>query len=217
MRSTVGLCTVLALALTSGVASGSATPDLLHSATRLAPLTPAVTYQASLFAPQLRVTPRDATWQGAQFTSHGYDWVALVQRPPNAGGVVLVAAPGSRQSAATTLHRLETERADIPAVGISTQPAVPVTIAGFTGQQFDGVVTGQYGHTFVPFSGHSRGASSSAGDHLRIPEGKAFRIVVLNVRGSVVFVEIDENSPTLDSSFLGEVTDLLSVLRFPAS
>ena len=48
----------------------------------------------------------------------------------------------------------------------------------FTGQQFDGVVTGKYGHTFVPFSGKSGGASGSSGDHDRLPQGSAFRIIV---------------------------------------
>jgi hypothetical protein len=64
-------------------------------------------------------------------------------------------------------------------------------------------------------SSASSSASSSAGDHLRLGNGKAFRIVVLNVRGRPVVFEIDADSPTLDSSFLAEVKNLLASLRFP--
>src|SRR5919201_783314 len=70
-------------------------------------------------------------------------------------GIVVVSAPSSAQSPATTLHLLETERADRAAVGIAVQPQVAVTIGGVRGWRFDGIATGQYGHTFVPFSGHS--------------------------------------------------------------
>jgi hypothetical protein len=212
MKRLIGTVCVLAVAV--GAASAAGPPDLLKSKTRFPALRPGVTYQASLFAPAIRVTAPDANWGGGQFVSQGYDWVVLAQRPPRRGGVVLVSAPQSTQSAATTLHRLETERADIPAVGISVEPAVPVTIDGFRGKQFDGTVTGQYGHTFVPFSGKSSGASSSAGDHIRLPKGTAFRIIVLDVRGKVVVFEIDSDTG-LDDAFVARVTKVLALLRFP--
>jgi hypothetical protein len=215
MRPITVLCAALALAPATAIASAGGAPELLKSATRFAPLQPHVMYQASLFSPELQITAPDGNWQGAQFVSHGYAWVILPQRPPNRGGVAMISAPRSTQSAATTLHRLQTERADVPAVGITTRPAHAVTIGGFRGQQFDGTVTGRYGHTFVPFSSSSGGASSSAGDHLRLGNGKAFRIVVLNVRGKPVVFEIDADSATLDSSFLTQVTNLLALLRFP--
>ena len=208
------LGTVCALAVAAGAASAAGPPDLLKSQTRFSALKPGVTYQASLFAPPVQVTAPDFNWRGAQYVSHGYYWVILAQRPPARGGIVLISAPQSRQSAATTLHRLETERADIPAVGISVEPAVAVAIGGFGGEQFDGIVTGQYGHTFVPFSSLSSAASSSAGDHIRLPKGTAFRIIVLDVRGKVVVFEIDSDSG-LNDAFVARVTKVLALLRFP--
>ena len=130
------------------------------------------------------------------------------------GGMAVISAPGSSQSAVTTLHRLQTERADARAVGITTRPAVAVTIAGFQGQQFEGVVTGQYGHTFAPFSRSKGGSSASAGDHLRYAKNVAFRIVVLNVRSKPVVFLMDSNKPTLDPTFLAANGQLLKLLRF---
>jgi hypothetical protein len=85
---------------------------------------------------------------------------------------------------ATTVHRLQTERASGDRVGIKIATTVNVRIDGFAGKQFDGIVTGKYGHTFVPFSGASPGASSSVGDHNRFPYNDPFRIVVVAVHGT---------------------------------
>jgi hypothetical protein len=98
-------------------------------------------------------------------------------------------------------------------------PTVTVRLAGFPGKQFDGTVTGQYGHTFVPFSGSSSGASSSAGDHDRLPRNTAFRIIVLNVRGKPIFFELDhgDKQGRFDPGFLPPATQLVRALKFPTA
>jgi hypothetical protein len=199
-----------------GHATAGGPPDIAKASTKFAPLKAGPTYQASLFAPPIRVTLPDSKWLGGQWTNHGYDLIVLAWRP-HGGGIMIISAPGSTQSAATTLHRLETERATGPAVGISIQPAVAVMVAGFRGRQFDGTVTGQYGHTFVPFSGQAGGASSTAGDHDRLGKGKAFRILVLNVRGKVIFFETDSDAPTQDPALVADATKIIHSLKFPNS
>jgi hypothetical protein len=195
-----------------GPAAGSGALDLLKSSKRDAGLQPQVPYQASLFAPHVSITAPTAGWRGHQWLDHAYDWFSVSR--PN-GGIAVVSAPASAQSAATTLHLLETERADSAAVGVATQPQVTVTIGGFRGWRFDGVATGQYGHTFVPFSGHSRGARESAGDKRHYDHGKAFRIIVLDVRGKPVVFFLDSDAPTLDLNFTTFAAKLLALLRFP--
>jgi hypothetical protein len=204
---------IVAAGLTRGAAAGGLS-DIPKGFEKFAPLKPGV-YQASLFSPALRVTIPDAKWSGAQWVKSGDDTLDLSWRAHN-GGIGMISAPGSTQSAATTLNRLRTERADGPNVGMTVQPIVAVKIAGFSGQQFDGVVTGQYGHTFVPFSGKSGGASSSAGDHVRLPQDAAFRIIVLSVRGKVIFFEIDsDRTPTQDPELLADAMKIVHSLRFP--
>jgi hypothetical protein len=193
-------------------AIGGAPPELLHSATKQGALAQGVAYEASLFEPAVHVTATAAGWRGAQWVDNGYDWMLLVWR--DRGGIAAVSAPRSIQSAAATLHVLETERAAGPSVGFELEPAVALTIGGFPGQQFDGFVSGKYGHTFVPFSGRSKGASGSAGDHFRVPDGKAFRIVVLNVRAKTIVFELDSDSATLDPAFLAAATKMLKSLAF---
>jgi hypothetical protein len=212
-RRSLVVCSILIVASSlASRATGGASPDLPKSATIILNLKPGLTYQASLFVPPVRITIPVAGWKGSQHVSHGYDWFFLGWR--DRGGMAVISAPGSRQSAATTLHRLETERADTPAVGITRQPPAAIKIAGFPGQQFEGVVTGQYGHTFAPFSTSKGGSSTSAGDHLRYAKNVAFRIVVLNVRGKPIVFLMDSNKPTLDPTFLAANAKLLKLLRF---
>ena len=211
---------IVAVALgLAGTAAGAGTAtradisDLPKSASKIFDLTAGTTYQASLFLPHVRFTVPVAGWQGSQHVSHGYDWFFLGWR--DRGGMAVISAPGSAQSLATTVHRLETDRADTPATGISIRPAVAVTVARFPGQQFDGTVTGQYGHTFAPFSSNTGGASASAGDHWRLPKDDAFRIIVLNVRGMPIVFVMDSDQPTLDTGFVAAAAKLLKSLRFP--
>jgi hypothetical protein len=212
---------LLALAAATAIAAARATatdpPDIAHSSNgHFEPLKAGTTYQATSFAPSIRVMPAGAGWTGAQYTSHGYDWIVLTWH--NGGCVCMISAASSTQTLARTVQRLRTERTTGP-VGITTGPVVAVTIAGFPGKQFDGTVTGQFGHTFVPFSGASSGASSSAGDHDRLPRNTAFRIIVLNVRGKQIFFELDHGEKTgqFDPGFLSAATQLLHTLKFPTT
>jgi hypothetical protein len=197
-----------------GAAAVGGPSDIPKGFEKFAPLKPGL-YQASLFAPPLRVTIPDASWNGAQWVKGGYDTFDLAWRA-HIGDLRMTSASGSTHSVATTLNRLRTERADGPNVGMTLEPTVAVKIAGFSGQQFDGVVTGQYGHTFVPFSGKSGGASSSAGDHDRLPQDAAFRIIVVDVRGKVIFFEIDSGRvSTQDPDLLADAMKIIHPLRFP--
>jgi hypothetical protein len=208
------LTPVIVMATLTGSAAAGGPSDIPKGFEKFAALKPGV-YQASLFTPALRVTIPDTKWNGAQWVKGGDDTFDLAWRAHN-GGIGMISAPGSTQSAATTLHRLRTERADGPNVGMTVEPSVAVKIGGFSGQQFDGVVTGQFGHTFVPFSGKSGGASSSAGDHDRLPQGAAFRIIVLNVRGKVIFFEIDsDRTSTQDPDLLADAMKIIHSLKFP--
>ena len=211
------LLVVVAITTVAAVASArGASPNDIPAKgfEKFAPVAPGL-YLASLFAPPLRMTIPDAKWNGAQWVKDGYDTVDLAWKG-HIGDFRMTSAPGSTQSAAKTLSRLRTERADSTNVGITVHPTVAVTIAGFPGQQFDGSVTGQYGHTFVPFSGKSGGSSNSVGDHDRLPQNSAFRIIVLNVRGKVIFFEIDSGRvPTQDPNLLTDATKIIHSLRFP--
>jgi hypothetical protein len=210
VRRALALAAVL-VAPAAALASGGP-HDLSRGFEKFAPLKPSV-YRATLFAPRSTFTIPSADWNGAQWVERGADVVALAWRKHN-GGVLMISAPASTQSAAVTVQRLRTERATGPDVGIDLQPNVPITIGGVRGTQFDGTVPGKYGHTFVPFSGKSSGASSSFGDHDRVPDGDAFRIVVLDAHGKVVFVEIDSDAPSQDPVLLAEAMKIVRSLRF---
>jgi hypothetical protein len=215
MRRAVVLVAVAATTIAAGRATATSPPDIARSSNgHFEPLKAGTTYQATLFAPSTRVVPPGAGWAGAQHRSHGYDWIVLTWH--DAGCVCMISAPASTQTFARTVQRLRTERTTGP-VGMTVGPVVAVTIAGFPGKQFDGTVTGQYGHTFVPFSGASSGASSSAGDHDRLPRNTAFRIIVLNVRGKQIFFELDhgEKRGRFDPGFLAVATQLVRALKFP--
>jgi hypothetical protein len=217
------LLLVLVAAAAAAAAIAPAAParaprDLLKSPTRFAPLEPRTAYGASLFSPTVRITPPGAGWQGGQRVDHRYGWITLVYRADDAergGALSIVAAPGSRQTAAATLQLLRTERAAGTNVGIDVTAVTPLSVGGFPGKQLEGTVIGQFGHTFVPFSGHSHGASGSAGDHYRVPHGVAFRIVVVDVRGHTVVAFEDSDRPQVNLDFSAEAAKMLSALRFP--
>lgn len=217
MLRAILILAVAATAITAGRATATDPPDIVRSSNgQFGPLRAGTTYQATLFAPSIRVVPAGAGWTGAQYTRHGYDWIVLTWH--NGGCVCMISAPSSTQTFAHTVQRLRTERTT-GQVGITTGPVVALTIASFAGEQFDGTVTGQYGHTFVPFSGKSSGASSSAGDHDRLPRNTAFRIIVLNVRGKPIFFELDhgDKQGRFDPGFLSAATQLLRALKFPTT
>src|SRR5947209_2922059 len=125
---------IVAASFIGGVAAAGGLGDIPRGFEKFAPLKPGL-YQASLFAPPLRVRIPDAKWNGAQWVKGGDDTFDLAWRAHN-GGISMISAPGSTQSAATTLNRLRTERADGPNVGMTVQPTAAVKLAGFSGQQF---------------------------------------------------------------------------------
>jgi hypothetical protein len=218
MKPLVASLSVVAVAVATGLAIGGSTPDLLKSRTSNAALRPGAAYRASLFAPAVRITAPERGWRGNQYVSRGYDWLQLGWTSvdgTSGGGIRVLSAPRSTQSAATTLHLLETERADSPLVGLEIEHTNSVKVGGFKGQRFEGTVTGQYGHTFVPFSGHSRAAAKFAGDHVKYQLGKAFRIIVLDVGRRPVVFFIDSDGATIDLNFTAATAKLLKLLRFP--
>jgi hypothetical protein len=217
MRRTLLVPFVAAL-VGAGSAAASSPHDVLKSANHLMPLAVGTTYRPSLFSPSMIITPSSAYWTAAQFVNKGYPTLALVHADGSSpGGMVVLAAPSPGPTASQTLRLLRTERAAGTMVGISTSATVRVTVGGLLGWQFDGTVVGQYGHTFVPFSGHSRAASESIGDHVRLPRNDAFRIIVLPVRGRTVVFIIDSDASQIDLNFQADALKLLSLLRFPAS
>lgn len=217
MRFTVGVVScVAAAAAASCVALAAVTTELPKGVEKFKPLKPGP-YQASLFSPAVQVTIPDAQWNGAQWVKESIHAIVLPRSlKVDMGGMLIFSAPGSTLSASKVLQRLRTERASGPNVGITVKPTVSVKIAGYPGKQFDGLVIGTYGHTFVPFSGKSGDASLSAGDHDRLPRNTAFRIIVLDVRGKVLFFEIDSGGKvsTQNPGVLTDATKIIRSLKF---
>jgi hypothetical protein len=186
--------------------------DLPKGPASFAPLKPGV-YQPSLFVPPVRLSVPDTNWRGAQWVTGGHRIVVLSWKAHN-GGWEMHSTPGSTETAAALAHRLRTERAGGASVGISTRPAVAITVGGFHGWQFDGNVIGRYGHTFVPFQGVNGGKPDN-GD--RLAHGVAFRIIVLQVGKNVIFVEIDSDAATQDAAMVGESMKMIRSLKFTPS
>jgi len=224
-----GIAAVAGAATTAAVASGNP-PELPMSnlntaAGNLKTLKGGVSYQASSFPVALRVTVPDGTWGGAQWktSSHGkpaFGWAA-VGHPPldNPRGVIsLETAFGPTPSVAATVARLRAGGSHAPETnigGTTFQEPSPVKLAGYSGRQFDGNVWGIYGHTFIPFSPKTHGASPP--DSFRLEKAELFRIIVLNVRGKTVVLLLEnwklpaEQFPT----FLTSANKLLKSLKFP--
>ena len=82
--------------------------------------------------------------------------------------------------------------------------------------QFDGNVWGVFGHSFVPFTPKTRGASPS--DSWHIDKGEAFRFVVLSVKGKTVVVFEESFGLAADQfpTFLMDANRVLASLRFTA-
>jgi hypothetical protein len=217
VRFTVGVASCVAVAAgVSCVALAAVIAELPKGFEKFKPLKPGP-YQATLFSPPVQLAIPDADWNGAQWVKGSVHAIVLPRDlTVDAGGMLIFSAPASRLSASKVLQRLRTERASGPNVGMTVEPTVAVKIAGYRGQQFDGLVTGTYGHTFVPFSGKSGDASVSAGDHDRLPRDTAFRIIVLDVGGQVLFFEIDSGGKvsTQDSAVLTDVRKILRSLKF---
>jgi hypothetical protein len=207
-RMAVVATAVLALSGAAAAVSGTLL-DLPKGFLKFASLKAGV-YQPSLFSPHARFTVPDGRWNGAQWVKQGHEIVVLAWKAHN-GGWEMASTPGSTESAAHTLHRLETERASGTSVGIQINPAVAASIGGFHGWQFDGTVIGRFGHTWVPFEGVNGGKPDNFD---RIAHGVAFRVIVLDVRGRVVFFEIDSDSPSQEPLAFAASMKMIHSLRF---
>ena len=178
-------------------------------------------YQASSFPLGLRLTAPDGTWAGSQWTtsSHGkktFAWVAVGHggtTPTTApkGVISIITAIGPTPSVSATLARIHQGGG-----GITFQKTSSAKIAGYTGVQFDGNVWGVFGHSFVPFTPKTHGASPS--DSWHIDKGEAFRFVVLSVKGKTVVVFEESFGLAADQfpTFLTDANRVLASLRFKA-
>jgi hypothetical protein len=206
---------------------GGATPELSVSnantpAGVLTPLRAHVSYGASSFPIPLRITAPDASWSGSQWktTTRGrpaFGWIAVGHLPagppssaPPLGAIEIATAFGPTPSVAAILARIRSEGG-----GANFGPTTRVTLAGFPAWQIDGNVYGRFGHTFVPFSPRTGGASPA--DAFRLDPGEAFRIVVLDVRGRRIVVAASSVALPAErfATFLPAADRILATLRFP--
>ena len=216
-------------------AAGSTPPELKQSylftpAGQLTPLHTGTTYQASLFPTPLRVRVPTPGWSGAQWKSGSdyfrgggppnYGWVHFARGSTSGiprGLISIMTAYTRTPSVARTVNVLRTR-----GHGATYEPTSPVTVAGFTGIQFDGRITGaknvdHTGHFFIPFSVVSHAAKYYPDEYPVY--GDVFRVLVLDVLGKTVVVYIENVAlpPQQFSAFLTKAEQMLGSLRFPAA
>jgi hypothetical protein len=216
-------------------AAGSTPPDLKQSylftsAGQLTPLHAGTTYQASLFPIPLRVGVPTPGWSGVQWKSGSdyfrgggppnYGWVHFGRGSTSGiprGLISIMTAYTRTPSVARTVNVLRTR-----GHGATYEPTSSVTLAGFSGIQFDGRITGaknvdHTGHFFIPFSAVSHAAKYYPDEYPVY--GDIFRVLVLDVRGKTVVVYIENVALPQQQfpAFLTKVEQILGSLRFPAS
>jgi hypothetical protein len=227
----------LALAATIatwGAPAHAAPPDIPQSyligpSGTLAPLQARLSYGAGQFPIPLRVTPPDGSWWGAEWKSGdqyfaggappNFGWVHLAHADsptsiPN-GMITITTAYGPTPSVAATVNVLLSRGR-----GATYGPTSPVTLAGFTGVQFDGRIVGvrnidHIGHYFVPFSPKSKAAKYYPDEYPVY--GDVFHVLVLDVRGKTVIVYVENVGLPAEkfSAFLVKANRILDTLRFP--
>ncbi len=218
------VCAAAACAAT-GTASAAppnlATSNLNTPAGKMTALGSGIAYQANAFPIGLRVTPPDGSWAGSQWTTTAngkatFGWAAVGHggtSPTTAprGVITILTAFGPTPKVSTTIARLRAGGS-----GTTFQEPSPVTVAGYSGTRLDGNVWGKWGHTFVPFSLKTHGASPS--DSWHTDKGEAFRFIVLDVRGKTVVVFLESFGLSADQfpGFLASAGRLLASLQFPA-
>ena len=225
---------VLTGAVAAG-ATGSAPPDLAQSyyispAGKAAPLHAETAYQASLFPILIRVRTAEPGWSGAQWKSGSdyfrgggppnYGWVHLLRGPATGiprGLISIMTAYARTPSVAAVVNVLRTR-----GVGATYEPTSPVSLAGFSGIQFDGRITGaknvdHIGHFFIPFSPPSHAAKYYPDEYPVY--GDVFRVIVLDVRGKTVVIYIENVAlpPEQFPAFLTKAERVLGWLRFPTT
>lgn len=187
------------------------------------------TYRASQFPIEFRVTPPDGTWWSAQWKSGSnyfaggappnFGWVHLAKTTgpttPPAGMISIMAAYAHAPSVVATVQTLRTR-----GHGASYDAVSPAKIAGYSGEQFDGHITGaknadHIGHYFIPFSAKSHAAKYYADEYGVY--GDVFRVIVLDVRGHTVVIYIDSGRlPAVQfATFLNQAKLILATVRFP--
>ena len=219
------ILTVVTLALAAGVAAAAppelSTSNLNTPAGEMTALKATTAYQASSFPLGLRLTAPDGTWAGSQWTTSAFGkktfaWVAVghggtTPTSPPQGVVTIMTAFGPTPSVSATVARLRRGGS-----GITFQKTSPARVAGYRGTQFDGDVWGIFGHSFVPFTPTTHGASPS--DSWHTDKGEAFRFIVLGVKGRtvVLFEESFGLAPDRFPAFLTDANRVLASLRFTA-
>jgi hypothetical protein len=212
--------------LTASAASGAQPQQLAESDLNTGPghttnLNAGITYGASDFPLAFQITPPDASWAGAQWKSARnkqppfYGWASVAQggtnpKVPPHGLVMIWTSYSPTPSVAATVAGLRTRGG-----GATYEASVPVTLAGFSGIQFDGQAKATQHHTFVPFSPRTHAARAFP-DAVEVENGEPFRMIVLNVRGKSVIVMIDGYGVSADQfpDFLTKADQILSTLNF---
>ena len=220
------LIAVVAALVVIGVASAAppelATSNVNSKSGKLTALTARTVYQASSFPLGLRLSVPDATWTGAQWTtsSHGKKAFAFVDvghggtsstGPPPQGMVTILTSLGPTPWVSATVARIHQGGS-----GITFKATSAAKVAGYSGVQFDGNVWGQFGHSFVPFTPTTHGASPA--DSWHIDKDEAFRFIVLGVkRKTVVVFEESWGLPAEQfPAFENEANRVLASLKFAA-
>ena len=222
MRTLILVVAILAVA---GVAAAAppelATSNLNTPAGKTTALAAKTVYQASSFPLGLHLTAPDGTWAGSQWTtsSHGkrtFAWVAVghggtTATSPPQGVITIMTAIGPTPSVSATVARIRQGGS-----GITLQKASPARVAGYGGTRFDGNVWGVFGHSFVPFTPKTHGASPS--DSWHTDKGEAFRFIVRGVKGKTVVVFEESFGLSADQfpAFVTDANRVLASLRFTA-
>jgi hypothetical protein len=237
MKRIIALCCAGAacIATATATATRTAAPDLPQSylftpAGKLTPLKSDVTYRASQFPLPLTVTPPGSGWSGAQWKSGteyfrgggppNYGWVHLARGSATAvprGLISIMAAYARTPTVAQTVSTLRSR-----GHGASYGETSTITLAGYTGAQFDGRITGaknvdHIGHFFIPFSPRSHAAKYYPDEYGVY--GDVFRVIVLGVRGHTVVIYIENGADPQDRfpTFLTAAGTILASLRVPRS
>jgi hypothetical protein len=234
MKRTLLIVFAAAVCVAPAAASPSKLRDIPQSylftpAGHLTPLHARATYRASLFPIALRVTPPSGGWAGTQWKSG--DQYFRGGKPPNFGWVhfgrgsasgfkqgliSIMTAYGRTPSVAATVNVLRTR-----GHGATYEATTTVKLAGYSGIQFDGQITGtknydHIGHLFIPFSPKSTAAKYYPDEYGVY--GDVFRVIVLSVRGKTIVIYIENVALPADQfpTFLNKADQVLNSLRFPA-